>query len=82
MLSAMAILVAFCTACASSWKKNQASKNVVPEAMNRQVNALSKWRTLDFLGLGMGVVLVCGGIVVVYPHRMIVVVYPHRMIVT
>ncbi len=26
----------------------------VPEAMNRQVNALSKWRTRDFLGLGMG----------------------------
>ena len=51
----MAMLVAFCTACASSWKKNQASKNVVLEAMNRQVNALSKWRTLDFLGLGMGV---------------------------
>ena len=53
----MAMLVAFCTACASSWKKNQASKNVVPEAMKRQVNALSKWRTLDFLGLGMGVLV-------------------------
>jgi len=53
----MAMLVAFCTACASSWKKNQASKNVVLEAMNRQVNALSKWRTLDFLGLGMGAVI-------------------------
>ena len=57
MLSAMAMLVAFCTACASSWKKNQASKNVVPEAMKRQVNALSKWRTLDFLELGMGVIV-------------------------
>ena len=49
----MAMLVAFWTACASSWKKNQASKNVVPDAMNRQVNALSKWRIRDFLGLGM-----------------------------
>ena len=54
----MAMLVAFCTACASCWKKNQASKNVVLEAMNRQVNALSKWRTLDFLGLGMGLKVV------------------------
>jgi hypothetical protein len=54
----MAMPVAFCTACASSWKKNQASKNVVLEAMNRQVNALSKWRTLDFLGLGMGLKVV------------------------
>jgi len=53
----MAMLVAFCTACASSWKKNQASKNVVLEAMNRQVNALSKWRTRDFLELGMGVII-------------------------
>jgi hypothetical protein len=43
----------FLNTCASSWKKNQASKNVVPDAMNRQVNALSKWRILDFLGLGM-----------------------------
>ena len=51
------MFVAFWTACASSWKKNQASKNVVPEAMNRQVNALSKWRSRDFLGLGMGVLI-------------------------
>ena len=57
MLSAMAMPVAFCTASASSWKNTQASKNVVPEAMNRQVDALSKWRTLDFLGLDMGVVI-------------------------
>jgi len=51
------MFVAFWTACASSWKKNQASKNVVPEAMNLQVNALSKWRTRDFLELGMGVLV-------------------------
>jgi len=38
-------------------EEDQASKNVVLEAMNRQVNALSKWRTLDFLGLGMGAVI-------------------------
>ena len=54
----MAMLVAFCTACASSWKKNQASKNVVPDAMTRHVTALATWRTLDFLGLGMSLKVV------------------------
>ena len=34
----------------------QKKKNVL-EAMNRQVNALSKWRTRDFLGLGMGALI-------------------------
>ena len=52
----MATLVAFCTACASSWKKNNASEKVVAEAINRQVTALAKWRMRDFLGLGIVIV--------------------------
>jgi len=50
----MATLVAFCTASASSWKKNNASEKVVAEAINRQVTALARWRMRDFLGLVMG----------------------------
>ena len=51
MLSAMATLVAFCTASASSWKKNNASEKVVAEAINRQVKALARCRMRDFLAV-------------------------------